>query len=320
MKQTEEKSKGGRKRTHLVKVYLNDAEYEKLCKDAETFKRDKSKYLRLLIDWIEPVAPPSVEVKEFTRELRRLGVSMNQIAARANSLGFVDDLEYRRYADEVMKVYPNAGADAAASLQSVINDIAKDISSIKENKLDKVRLEEETLAKVYTALTNGEQGMTPLSGAPLPGAIPIYDENGELIVAVPTREGSAMNLGYFLNYMNEMASHIGAGVNFTMDKKTFIVTIEVLNRAGKVIHKTYLDLPLEEFVVGAAYESGKLTVTLKNGEKVEIPVSDIVGGLVTDAKHNADIKALDDKINLLFGEYVEEIDELVGGDYVDYSE
>ena len=102
MKQTEEK--GGRKRTHLVKVYLNDAEYEKLCKDAEMFKRDKSKYLRLLIDWIEPVAPPSVEVKEFTRELRRLGVSMNQIAARANSLGFVDDLEYRRNADEVMKI------------------------------------------------------------------------------------------------------------------------------------------------------------------------------------------------------------------------
>ena len=83
---------------------MDDAEYEKLCRDAEMFKRDKSKYLRLLIDWIEPVAPPSVEVKEFTRELRRLGVSMNQIAARANTLGFVDDLEYHRNADEVMKV------------------------------------------------------------------------------------------------------------------------------------------------------------------------------------------------------------------------
>ena len=104
MKQTEEKVQGGRKRTHLVKVYLNDAEYEKLCKDSATFGRDKSKYLRLLIEWIEPVAPPSVDVKKFTRELRRLGVSLNQIAARANSLGYVDDLEYRRYADEVMKV------------------------------------------------------------------------------------------------------------------------------------------------------------------------------------------------------------------------
>ena len=104
MKQTEKKAKGGRKRTHLVKVYLNDAEYEKLSKDAAAFGRDKSKYLRLLIDWIEPVAPPSVEVKEFTRELRRLGVNMNQIAARANSYGYVDELEYKRNADEVMKV------------------------------------------------------------------------------------------------------------------------------------------------------------------------------------------------------------------------
>ena len=104
MKQTEKKEKGGRKRTHLVKVYLSDDEYEKLCKDAAMFKRDKSKYIRLLIEWIEPVAPPSVEVKEFTRELRRLGASLNQIAARTNTLGFVDDLEYRRYANEVMKV------------------------------------------------------------------------------------------------------------------------------------------------------------------------------------------------------------------------
>ena len=46
----------------------------------------------------------AVEVKEFTRELRRLGVSMNQIAARANSYGYVDELEYKRNADEVMKV------------------------------------------------------------------------------------------------------------------------------------------------------------------------------------------------------------------------
>ena len=38
------------------------------------------------------------------RELRRLGVSMNQVAAKAHSLGYVDELEYRRYADEVMKL------------------------------------------------------------------------------------------------------------------------------------------------------------------------------------------------------------------------
>ena len=108
MMQTEEQVKttivGGRKRKNLVKFYLNDEEYKKLCENAATFGRDKSKYLRLVIQWIAPIESPSVEVKEFTRELRRLGVSMNQIAAKANSLGYVDELEYRRYADEVMKV------------------------------------------------------------------------------------------------------------------------------------------------------------------------------------------------------------------------
>ena len=108
MMQTEEQVKtttvGGRKRKHLVKFFLNDEEYEKLCRDAATCNKDLSKYIRMTIQWIAPIESPSVEVKEFTRELRRLGVSMNQIAAKANSLGYVDELEYRRCADEVMKL------------------------------------------------------------------------------------------------------------------------------------------------------------------------------------------------------------------------
>ena len=104
MTETKEKVNGGRKRKHLVKVYLNDKEYDALCKNAELFGRDKSKYLRLAIQLVVPIAPPAVEVKELLRELRRVGVSMNQIAARANSCGFIDELEYRRNAEEVMRV------------------------------------------------------------------------------------------------------------------------------------------------------------------------------------------------------------------------
>lgn len=108
MMRTEEKVKttttGGRKRAHLVKFFLNDEEYEKLCKDAASVNKDLSKYLRLVIHWIAPIEPPSVEVKELMRELRRVGVNMNQIAAKAHSLGFVDELEYRRNADEVMRL------------------------------------------------------------------------------------------------------------------------------------------------------------------------------------------------------------------------
>ena len=104
MEEKQEKVTGGRKRAHLVKFFLNDEEYEKLCKDAAAVNKDLSKYLRLVIHWIAPIEPPSVEVKELMRELRRVGVNMNQIAAKAHSLGFVDELEYRRNADEVMRV------------------------------------------------------------------------------------------------------------------------------------------------------------------------------------------------------------------------
>ena len=36
--------KGGRKRKNLVKFYLNDEEYKKLCENVATFGRDKSKH------------------------------------------------------------------------------------------------------------------------------------------------------------------------------------------------------------------------------------------------------------------------------------
>ena len=70
MMQTEEKVKttttGRRKRAHLVKFFLNDEEYEKLCKDAATCNKDLSKYLRLVIQWIAFVSLiKSVVVKKI---------------------------------------------------------------------------------------------------------------------------------------------------------------------------------------------------------------------------------------------------------------
>ena len=55
MEEKKVKEKGGRKRKNLVKFYLNDEEYKKLCENAATFGRDKSKYLRLVIQWIVPI-------------------------------------------------------------------------------------------------------------------------------------------------------------------------------------------------------------------------------------------------------------------------
>lgn len=224
-----------------------------------------------------------------------------------------------RFAREVLRVFPSAAAFEAQTLESVIFGIAETISDIEEDKLDK---QEPGVLSAYTVDAAGENGTVEISALPKAGTIPVYDADKEIPVEDPQKPTSAMNLRYFANYMNEMAKHIGAGVKFIMDPETFIVTVEVVNIAGDVIYRTFLDLPLEEMILHVDYDGEKkaLIITLKSGEKKEIAIPDIVSGLVTDAQHSADIKALDEKMNRLFGEYVEEIDELVGGDYVDYSE
>jgi hypothetical protein len=106
-----------------------------------------------------------------------------------------------------------------------------------------------------------------------------------------------------------------------MDPETYIVTIEVLNRAGAVIYRTYLDLPLEEAIVGGSYdeENKEIDFILRSGETFSVKIEDLVNGLVTEAKHKADIKALNDKLEAVFDEYVTEMNELIGGDFIVYE-
>ncbi len=103
-KQLHETKRTSKARPHIVKVRLSDEEYARLCQGADMIKRDKSKYLRQLIRWIEPTTPPPVEVTELLRELRSIGINLNQLAAKAHSLGFVDEVEYRRKAEAVMRL------------------------------------------------------------------------------------------------------------------------------------------------------------------------------------------------------------------------
>lgn len=226
-----------------------------------------------------------------------------------------------RFAGEILGVFPSAGKrgeEHRTVLQTVIDDFAKTISELEENKLDK---KNPGARSAYTVEKDGENGTVEISSMPNPLTIPLYDEMGELKTALPTQPSSALNLGYFNGYMNNMAEHIGAGVRFVMDPKTYIITIEVLNRAGTVIYRTFLDLPLEEAIVGGNYDAAnkKIVLSLRSGEKIYVPVADLVNGLVTEAKHNADMQALNDKLDAVFDKYVKELAEVVGGDYVDYS-
>ena len=88
-------------RTHLIKAYLNDSEYERFCRMAEATKRSNSDLVRRLLQTSVFVEFPPVEYREIIDQLERIGINLNQLAYKANSLGFIDELQYRKNANEV---------------------------------------------------------------------------------------------------------------------------------------------------------------------------------------------------------------------------
>ena len=100
------KSKSTRSRRNRIEVYLNDDELQQLDELADACCRDRSKLIRELIRLVKPLPGPSKEITELVRQLQAVGNSMNQIAAKANTLGFVDAVKYR---DEAASVFHLCG-------------------------------------------------------------------------------------------------------------------------------------------------------------------------------------------------------------------
>lgn len=234
------------------------------------------------------------------------------------------------FAASLLKLYGNENAMEPAALQDIIYGIAQSISDIEEDikdlgdkKLTKVT-DTAMHKRIYAVDSKGEQVMLDAAASPA-GQVPLYSANGALIARMTPIEG--MPGGEYpsevvnIAFLNELRKHIGAGVKFSMDPTTYIVSIDVVNIDGQVIYHTELDLPLESVVVGGYYDdkTKEVVFTLKSGEEIRFPVEKLVNGLVTEAKHSADIKAVNDKFDALFNAYVADVYQIVGGDYVDYS-
>ena len=64
----------------------------------------KAAYIRALIMGLIPKAAPTPDYQRMMKELRAIGNSMNQIAARANAIGFIDANTYRENAQTLWAV------------------------------------------------------------------------------------------------------------------------------------------------------------------------------------------------------------------------
>ena len=90
-----------RKRNIDFHVYLNEDEnqiLENLCK---RLRVNRSVLIRALILGKRLVEAPPVDYKQFIIELRRVGTNLNQLTAKANSIGYIDSNECRNVLNEI---------------------------------------------------------------------------------------------------------------------------------------------------------------------------------------------------------------------------
>lgn len=212
-------------------------------------------------------------------------------------LAFVDG----SFADKILKLYPSAStAQAKASLQAVINNIAAQISGNIENianldrdKLDKV-ITTNTYKRAYIIMPDGTQTVALVSENAIEGHIPVYTTEGRLNVNDPMYDGQAVNK----RTLENKAKTLGCSVEMSVDPITYIVSLKLKNSAGAVLSTTTIDLPLESVVVGGSYDEAtkEVVLTLDNDNVIRFSVADLIDGLVSVAVYEQGIAEANRKI------------------------
>lgn len=74
-------------------------------------------------------------------------------------------------------------------------------------------------------------------------------------------------------------------LSLSLNTSTYVLTAQLLNKDGDPLGTAQtIDLPLESTVIGGSYnsQSKTLILTLVSGQTIDIPIGDIVNGLLPD--------------------------------------
>ena len=85
-----------RKRNHRVVVYFNDKEFADLTEKVQRTHLPREEVIRRAVKGIAVKEAPPADIPLLIRELRRVGYSLNQLAAFAYSKGFLDMLQLQK--------------------------------------------------------------------------------------------------------------------------------------------------------------------------------------------------------------------------------
>lgn len=92
-----------RKRTLKKTFYLSDEEDNMLKEKASKVGYNESEVIRNLIKNFEPREKPDERFYEFIKLLRSMSNNLNQLATKAHSLGYIDEIKYNKEVDKVEK-------------------------------------------------------------------------------------------------------------------------------------------------------------------------------------------------------------------------
>ena len=90
-----------RSRTKSILIRLTPEELESVNKKAESAKLPREKFCRMILSGAQLKEAPPVEFYTLITEVRRVGVHLNQIIRKANSLGLLDVPLIRNALDEL---------------------------------------------------------------------------------------------------------------------------------------------------------------------------------------------------------------------------
>ena len=81
-----------------------------------------------------------------------------------------------------------------------------------------------------------------------------------------------------------LITETGNKIDVTVNSSTYVMTLDLKDKNDNVLSTGSVDLPIESMIINVTYDSEKkeLKFTLQNGNIIEVPLNDLISGLVTD--------------------------------------
>ncbi len=131
------------------------------------------------------------------------------------------------------------------------------------------------------------------------GYVNIPDESTpEMAEFINARDDAIIKIEQYLANLDiggdyALLTEAGYSLELMIDSN-YVMTISLKNKLGTVLSSKNIDFPIESMVVNATYENGKITLTLQNGNTLDIDIFDMVKGLVPTNRTIAGIDLEDD--------------------------